>query len=146
MPGRSAFRKADAMNLSAPERTLTELDHVRLTRLLQRQAAQPGPIGELLDFAHVVPSRAVEPDVVTMHSRVLLHDPARDTRSTITLCYPEGAEPAAGFVSVLSPVGRALLGLRVGEVAHWSTPDGGAQSAEIVALPFQHEASGDYTL
>jgi len=133
------------MTRSAPERTLTELDHVRLTRLLQRQAADPAPIGELLDLAHVVPSRDVEPDVVTMNSRVQLHIPASDTRSTITLCYPDDAEPAAGLVSVFSPVGRALLGLRVGEVAHWRTPDGGTQSAEIVALPFQPEASGDYT-
>lgn len=134
------------MTLPALERTLTELDHVRLARLLQRQAAQPAPIGELLDFAHVVPSRAVDPDVVTMYSQVQLHDRASDMRRTITLCYPADAEPAAGFVSVLSPVGRALLGLRVGEVARWSTPDGGTQSAEVVALLFQPEASGDYTL
>lgn len=134
------------MTIPALERTLTELDHVRLTRLLQRQAAHPAPIGELLDLAHVVPSRAVEPDVVTMYSQVQLHDPHSDARSTLTLCYPDDAEPAAGFVSVLSPVGRALLGLRVGEVARWCTPDGGTQSAEIVALLFQPEASGDYTL
>lgn len=134
------------MTLPTLERTLTELDHVRLTRLLQRQAAQLAPIGELLDLAHVVPSRAVDPDVVTMYSQVQLVDPASGARSTLTLCYPQDAEPATGFVSVLSPVGRALLGLRVGEVARWATPDGGTQSAEIVALLFQPEASGDYTL
>lgn len=133
------------MTLPVLERTLTELDHVRLTRLLQRQAAQLAPIGELLDWAHVVPSRAVEADVVTMCSRVQLHDPARGATSTVTLCYPGDADPAAGFVSVLSPVGRALLGLRVGDVARWATPDGGSQSAAIVALPYQPENSGDYT-
>lgn len=128
------------------DRTLTELDHVRLVRMLQRLAAAPAPMGELLDLAHVVPSRAVEPDVVTMYSQVQLIDAASGARSTLTLCYPHDAEPAAGFVSVLSPVGRALLGLRVGDVAQWATPDGGMQSAEIVALLFQPEASGDYTL
>lgn len=133
------------MNFFVPERTLTELDHVRITRLLQRQSAAPAPLGELLDLAEVVPSRAVDADVVTMYSQVQLREPSSGTLSTLTLCYPHDAEPAAGRVSVLSPVGRALLGLRVGDAAHWSTPDGGTHVVEIVALPFQPEASGDYT-
>ena len=93
-----------ALTSTRLERTLTELDHVRLTRLLQRQPAEPAVIGELLDVAQVVPSRAVGPDVVTMYSQVLLRDAADGTPSKITLCYPADAEPAAGFVSVLSPV------------------------------------------
>ena len=53
--------------LRASSASLTELDHVRLTRLLQRQPAEPAVIGELLDVAQVrLPSRAVGPDVVTM--------------------------------------------------------------------------------
>ena len=140
------------MTPSSLERTLTELDHIRLVNLLQRQDAAarlptgPGPIGELLDAAQVVPSRAVAPDVVTMNSQLLLRDPKTDARSQLTLCYPADAEPAQGFVSVLSPVGRALLGLRVGETARWTTPDGRSHAAEIVALLFRPEASGDYTL
>ena len=135
-----------ALTSSRLERTLTELDHVRLTRLLQRQPAEPAVIGELLDVAQVVPSRAVGPDVVTMYSQVLLHDAADGTPSKITLCYPADAGPAAGFVSVLSPVGQALLGLQAGELARWTTPDGRTHAARIEALLFQPEASGDYTL
>jgi hypothetical protein len=56
----------------------------------------------------------VRPDVVTMYSQVLLQDTRSGQRNTLTLCYPADAEPAVGFVSVLSPVGSALLGLRVG--------------------------------
>ena len=133
------------MNPASLDRTLTELDHVRLTRLLQRQPTPPAPLGDVLDAARVVPSRAVESGVITMYSQVRLCDPARGAHSTLTLCYPHDADPAAGLVSVLSPVGRALLGLRVGEWAHWRTPDGGTQAAEIAALLFQPEASGDYT-
>ncbi len=127
------------------ERTLTELDHVRITRLLQRQQADLACIDDLLDQADVVPSRAVDPDVVTMYSQVQLRDMAAGTRSTFTLCYPADAEPAAGLVSVLSPMGRALLGLRVGDRAQWATPDGALRAAEVCALLFQPEASGDYT-
>lgn len=128
------------------DRTLTELDHVRLTRLLQRQPADPDAIGALLEAAHVVPSRAVGPDVVTMYSQLRLHDLAAGTQSKLTLCYPADAEPAAGFLSVLSPLGQALLGLQVGETARWTTPDGRARAARVEEILFQPEASGDYTL
>ena len=130
---------------AATDRTLTELDHVRLSRLLQRQSEHRPTLADVLDGAEVVPSRAVEADVVTMYSQAQVLDAATGGRSTLTLCYPQDADPAAGCVSVLSPAGRALLGLRVGDVAQWSTPDGGTQSVRIVALPFQPEASGDYT-
>jgi len=138
------------MTTVALERTLTELDHVRLTRLMQQGSALPPPIarqvGDLLDAAQVVPSRTVEPDVVTMYSQVLLLDPGDGATTKLTLCYPADAEPAAGFISVLSPVGRSLLGRRVGERAQWHTVDGRPREAEIVALLFQPESSGDYTL
>ena len=138
------------MNPVALERTLTELDHIRLTRLTQHGAALPPPlarqVGDLLDAAQVVPSRTVEPDVVTMYSQLLLRDPGDGATTKLTLCYPADAEPAAGFISVLSPVGRSLLGRRVGERAQWHTADGQLREAEIAALLFQPESSGDYTL
>jgi regulator of nucleoside diphosphate kinase len=129
------------------ERTLTELDHARLARL-QRDAVHDAAVAldALLSGADLVDSREVSPDIVTMYSQVLLADPVSGRRSTLTLCYPSDAEPARGFVSVLSPVGASLLGLRVGAVAQWRNPLGEAAQAEVVALLFQPEASGDYTL
>ncbi|MED5619647.1 GreA/GreB family elongation factor [Ideonella sp. BN130291] len=134
------------------ERTLTELDHVRLLNLLRRDPLGEGLPGrghdveDLLDASAIVPSREVPPDVVTMYSQVLLQDLQTGQRSTLTLCYPADAEPAAGFVSVLSPVGRSLLGLRVGSVARWATPVGEDKSAEVLAILFQPESSGDFSL
>ena len=63
----------------------------------------------------------------------------------LTLCYPDDAEPAQGFISVLSPVGASLLGLRVGAQAQWHTPQGEPRSAQVRAILFQPEATGDYT-
>lgn len=132
------------------ERTLTELDHVRLLNLLRRDVRGDGSpqhvcaIEDVLDASSLVPSREVGPDVVTMYSQVLLQDTQTGQRNTLTLCYPADAEPAVGFVSVLSPVGSALLGLRVGGVARWSTPAGDEKAAEILAILFQPESSGDY--
>lgn len=93
-----------------------------------------------------MPSREVGPDVVTMYSQVLLQDSQTGQRNTLTLCYPTDAEPAVGFVSVLSPVGSALLGMRVGSIARWSTPAGDEKAAEILAILFQPESSGDYAM
>jgi regulator of nucleoside diphosphate kinase len=134
------------------ERTLTELDHVRLLNLVRREKrddrspAQSPAIEQLLESCAIVASRQVPPNVVTMYSQVLLRDLATGQRSTLTPCYPADAEPAAGFVSALSPVGSSLLGLTVGSVARWATPGGDERAAEIVAILFQPEASGDYAL
>ncbi len=137
--------------LHATRRTLTELDHVRIARLLGRaptglhDSATLHPLGDLLDDAELVPSRQVSPDIVTMYTQLEAVESGSGTRRRLTLCYPQDAEPAAGFVSVLSPMGVALLGLRVGECARWRTPDARDVSAEVVAILFQPEASGDYT-
>ncbi|MBV8035900.1 GreA/GreB family elongation factor [Roseateles sp.] len=132
------------------ERTLTELDHVRLSRLIRgpgdaSQLPRESPIDDVLDAADLVPSRAVSPDIVTMYSQVELADLATGQRHRLTVCYPADAEPTRGFVSVLSPVGASLIGRRVGSIARWRTRAGEQGAAELVALLFQPEASGDFT-
>jgi len=122
------------------ERTLSELDHVRLTALARRTPAAAATLEPLLDSAPTVPPAEVPPDLVTMHSRVALND-----GSTLTLSYPDEADAAHGAVSVLSPIGTALLGRRVGAFARWATPDGREHAAQITGLPYQPEASGDFT-
>ena len=131
-------------------RTLTELDHARLSRLARgvvRHAVPQadGAIGAVLDDAQLVPSRQVAPDVVTMYSQVELADIATERTVRLTVCYPSDADPNAGFVSVLSPIGAAILGLRVGAIARWRLPSGEEGAAKVVALLVQPEASGDYT-
>ncbi len=129
------------------DRTLTELDHVRLTNLLQRtpDATPPKALEELLDNADLVPVREISPDLVTMYSQVEIADPATGERQKITLCYPADADATKGFISVLSPVGAALLGQRVGAVARWRLPNGTESAAEVVQILFQPEATGDFT-
>lgn len=136
------------MALAIPaERMLTQIDYVRLTRLLSRSGPTAGAetMQELLESSELVASPSVPPTVVTMYTQVLLQDPQGDAGPyTLTLCYPADAEPSRGFISVLSPVGTSLLGLRVGEVARWPMPGGRTGAARIVAILFQPEASGDY--
>jgi regulator of nucleoside diphosphate kinase len=131
---------------ASEDRVLTELDAVRLERLFGN-AAGPSAAEALTDSATVVPSREVPADVVTMYSTVVLEGTeAGDAAARqITLCYPPDADPARGRVSVLSPLGLALLGLRVGDAALWQTPHGERRGARVAALIYQPEASGDYT-
>jgi regulator of nucleoside diphosphate kinase len=132
------------------ERTLGELDHRRLSRLIGRDTRRPGSsfaaLQALLDMAEVLPSRELPDDIVTMYSRMLLVDLGTGERRSLMLCYPDDAEPQRGFVSVLSPVGTSLLGLRAGAVATWRTPGGGEGAAEVLQVLFQPEAHGIYTL
>lgn len=125
------------------ERTLTDLDFARLTKLVNRQL--PPPLADLLASAEVTSSRAVPADIVTMNSRVEIIDIRTRRHQTLTVCYPGQAEPAAGFISVLSPVGNSILGLKCGSVAKWLTPSGEECSAEVAAIAFQPEATGDYS-
>ena len=73
-----------------------------------------------LERARVVPPREVAADVVTMGSRVLFEDDAGETHD-VTLVYPEDADMEEHRMSVLTPVGAALIGLKVGQSIHWRT-------------------------
>ncbi len=137
-------------------RILTETDHVRIFNLLQRESRRGvghNAIADLIDSAELVSPQHVPADVITMGSRVLVAaadglpsgPPAEAVaHRELTLCYPEDADPAAGKLSVLTPAGACLLGRKVGDVARWSTPEGGHGLATIVAVLFQPEANGDY--
>ncbi len=132
------------MNLTIlDERTLTAPDFARLIKL--HGGHLPQGLADLLAEAEIVPSREVGADVITMYSQAELVDVHTRRRQKLTVCYPGEAEPAAGFVSVLSPVGMSLLGLRAGSVARWRTPSGEACAADVSAILFQPESSGDYS-
>ena len=100
----------------------------------------------VLDNADLLLPREVPEGLVTMYSQVLLADQTGEPPRKVTLCYPADAEPSAGFVSVLSPLGVALLGARKGDTVTWGTPARQKVDARVVDILFQPEASGDYTL
>lgn len=125
------------------EPLLTLRDHARLSRL---SPSLPEPLLQLLDLAELVRSELVPADVVTMYTRVLTRDEEAGAPHALTLCYPGDADPAQGFISVLSPVGTALLGRRRGQAVQWRTPTGATRQLHIDELLFQPEASGDYLI
>lgn len=122
---------------------LTELDHARLSRLPSVQ--QGHALAQLLHGAERVPSSRVPDDVVTLYSMVLLRESGGQRTHRFVLCYPDDAEPQSGFVSVLSSLGQALLGRRIGEAVSGTLPTGEDRVFVIEALLFQPESSGDFT-
>lgn len=131
-----------------PNITLTELDADRLDALLSTLPARNMPgrdalAAELLR-ADIVPSREVPPDVVTMHSTVRFSiAPANETQS-LTLVFPREVGDGNGTVSVLAPVGSALLGLSEGDEIDWPGPSGGTLRVRIDKVVYQPERAGDF--
>ena len=76
----------------------------------------------------------VPDDVVTMHTRCTYIDEVTGTQREIELVYPDEADPARGRISVLTPVGSALLGLRVGQEIAWNFPDGSVRCLKIASV------------
>jgi len=94
-----------------------------------------------LENAVVVDSHSVPPDVVTMNSRVRFEDQSSGEIRDITIVFPQNAEASESKVSVLAPVGMALLGLSVGQSILWPFPDGSTHSLRVVELIYQPEAN-----
>jgi regulator of nucleoside diphosphate kinase len=132
---------------------LTAQDYNRLRTLLadltrQSRGVQAGleTLEEILDLARVVNPEAVPGTVVTMNSRVLYEDVHTGEEGTVTIVYPADGDPANGKISVLSPVGAALIGESEGAEAELPLPHGGTRRIRIRGVLYQPEAQGDFAL
>jgi regulator of nucleoside diphosphate kinase len=80
-----------------------------------------------------------------MNSQVRVKDMDSKTEMVFTLVFPAEADYEQGRLSVLAPVGTALLGYRAGEIVEWKVP-GGVRKLRIEQILYQPEAAGDYDL
>ena len=94
-----------------------------------------------LERADIVDARDVPPDVVTMNSRVVFEDANTGKTTEVTIVFPQEADLERGRVSVLAPVGTALLGLAQGDSIVWPFPDGSSRCLRVVEVTFQPEAA-----
>jgi len=134
--------------MSAAVIYLTELDLTRLENAAAR-AGSSSPLADLVDDliarANVVPGNKIPADVVTMNSVVRVVDEAGAAQEW-TLVYPDEANVASAKLSVLSPMGAALLGARAGKAVKYTAPNGAKHALRIERITFQPEASGQHTL
>lgn len=137
------------MTAPLPEIYVTETDLDRLSSIIDG-LADDHVVGRQLDAelerAHIVESEEIPPDVVTMNSRVEIEDVDTGERHVVQLVYPAAANFEAGRLSILAPVGAALLGLREGQSIEWPVRGGGTKSMRVVAVEWQPEAAGELDL
>lgn len=93
----------------------------------------------------LVPTQRVRPEVVTMNSRPVIRDLVTGQSATYTLVFPQEADPEANKLSILSPIGTAVLGHACGDTIKWAGP-GGKLKLRIEALEYQPEAAGDFDM
>ncbi len=135
------------MNAEATPISITEQDQERLEGLLRSKEVKSLPgldaLRDELDRANVVAANAIPADVVTMNSTVRFIDENTSMESELSLVYPHSAG-RAGTVSVLAPVGSALLGLSVGQSIAWQTPGGKTLQLKVIAVTNQPEAQKQF--
>jgi regulator of nucleoside diphosphate kinase len=130
--------------------TITRPDRDRLVEITQakantlRWAMFIDELRREIDRARVVEPTRVSPNVVTMHSKVQFQDQARDSHEVYTIVYPDEADLRAGKLSVLSPMGTALLGAREGDVVRVLGSEG-PRAIKVQSILYQPESAASGT-
>lgn len=130
-----------------PHIYITDQDYHRLSALVgQYDNEAVLQLEEELSRAHIVPQTEIPQGVVTMNSRLRYRDEGTGAEHEASLVYPQDANLDKGAISVLAPVGAALLGLSVGASIDWKMPNGATKKITVTAVLFQPEAEGQFNL
>ena len=128
---------------------ITELDKARLDELItvadefgnHRRNDLKALAGEL-ERADIVSPAEAPPGLVTMNSKVVVYDMDTSEKMTCKLVFPSDANIDEGAISVLAPIGTAILGYSKGDIVEWPVPDG-MRRIRIDEILYQPEAAGD---
>ncbi len=138
-----------ATTVALPSITLTADNHERLSRLADIAADGMSDEADFLahevDRAVVIDPERIAPEIVTMNSRCVFRDDSSGLDRTVTLVYPEDEDVASGRISVLTPVGAALIGLAEGQSMSWRTRSGERRVLTLLKVAFQPEAAAHET-
>jgi regulator of nucleoside diphosphate kinase len=132
---------------------ITHIDMRRLRELINvateydngRDREYLSMLAEELDRAHIINSTETPPVIITMNTKVRIRDLQTGNSTIYTLVFPRDADINQSKVSVLAPLGTALLGYRVGDVIKWPVP-AGMRHIQIEQILYQPEAARDYYL
>lgn len=130
---------------------ITVNDYERITELMEfdvlknKNSEIADRLLKELKVAKRFPQDRISGNIVTMNSRVLLKELTSGRETEITITYPRDADNREKRVSVLSPIGVALLGCREGDITSWRVP-GGTGHFKVEKVLYQPEAAGDFSL
>ena len=131
---------------------VTEFDLERLKKLLWEAQSTDYRKSEYLEKlqmeilrAGVVAPHDIPNNVITMNSKVCLQDVDTSEEEIYTLVFPEDSDLEQGKISILAPIGTAMLGYKVGDTFEWNVPSG-KRRLQVKKILYQPESSGDFHL
>jgi regulator of nucleoside diphosphate kinase len=131
-----------------PKIVISSIDADRLDQLIESLPRTGFPGKDELEAelarAQVVDPKDVPPTVVTMNSTVRFKVESSSEEFTLTLVYPKDMDSSSDKISILAPVGSALLGLSQGDEIEWPKPGGGVLRVRIEEVTYQPERAGEY--
>jgi len=129
---------------------ITELDMKRLEELVKfasksnkRKEEYLRELEKELDRAKVVPSEKIPKNVITMNSKVRIKDLDSEEEMIYSLVFPHSANITQNRISILAPIGTALIGYKVGDIIEWPVPSG-VRKLKVEEILYQPEASGNF--
>ena len=133
---------------SKPNIVISERDAERLEALLEALPANAFPgkaeLEAELGRAEILAPEAIPPGVVTMNSTVKFRVSSSNEEFTLTLVYPRDVDQSGKTISILAPVGSAMLGLSQGDEIEWPRPGGGTLKVCVEEILYQPERAGEY--
>ncbi|RBP53662.1 nucleoside diphosphate kinase regulator [Arenicella xantha] len=130
-----------------PEITISSLDADRLYKLIdslpKNSLLGVSELEEELTRANIVDPPQVPPTIVTMNSTVKFSVESSKEEFVLTLVYPKDIDESGSKISILAPVGSALLGLSQGDEIEWPKPGGGLIKVKIEEITYQPERAGE---
>lgn len=96
-----------------------------------------------LNRGKVVDSKKIAKNIITMNTKVHVKDLSANKKETYSLVFPVDAAPDQNKISILTPIGTALLGCKTGDIIEWDVP-GGIRKLKIEKIVYQPEAAGNY--
>lgn len=126
---------------------ITDQDYHRLSALVSQVDSEWAELlEEEIGRANVIAQKDISKEVVTMNSKIKFIDETSNAETEMTLVYPQDANLEGGKISILAPVGIALLGLSVGQSINWKMPNGSVKKLKVKEVIYQPEASGQFEL
>ena len=132
---------------------ITEADLDRLRKLIAavqysysgRDREHVNTLADELDRAEIIEPQSIPRDVITMRSKVRLLDLDSGKEVVYSIVFPNEADSSQGKVSILAPIGTAMIGYKVGDMIEWEVP-AGLRRMRVEEIIYQPEAAGDYHL
>ena len=134
--GKIYISEFDLKRLKELIKVAEEFGDKRVVRYLEE-------LDEELDRAEAMKPQEIPNDVITMNSTFRLRDLDTHQEAVYTLVFPGDADSASGKISILAPIGTAVLGYKIGDMIEWEVP-AGRKRFKVEQIVYQPEAAGDY--